>query len=101
MEWCQLTLRPRQPLAVPIVAAFRGILIRMHYVDHEPPHFHAEHRADHATFLLDGSPLQGHLRSTRARRWIREWSVLNREALLDNWRRARRGETLERIAPLR
>jgi len=27
---------------LPVVSAFFGIIIRMYYEEHEPPHFHAE-----------------------------------------------------------
>jgi hypothetical protein len=29
---------------MPIISTFFGIVIRMFYKEHEPPHFHAEHQ---------------------------------------------------------
>jgi len=29
---------------VPSISVFFGIIVRMFYNDHEPPHFHAEHQ---------------------------------------------------------
>jgi hypothetical protein len=40
---------------MPQISAFFGIIIRMHFRDHPPPHFHAEHRGEHATFDFNGA----------------------------------------------
>lgn len=53
---------------MPVIAAFFGIVIRMFYREHRPPHFHAEHGGDRATFTFDGEVLSGGIRSSRARR---------------------------------
>jgi hypothetical protein len=42
---------------------FYGIVIRMFYQDHEPPHFHAEHRNQQAKFTFDGERLVGRIDS--------------------------------------
>ncbi len=44
---------------MPILSAFHGIVIRMYYQEHEPPHFHAEHRDQQGKFDFDGSMLAG------------------------------------------
>ena len=33
---------------MPIISTFFGIVIRMFYKEHEPPHFHAEHQGQQA-----------------------------------------------------
>ena len=58
---------------MPIISTFLGIVIRMFYQEHGPPHFHAEHQGDHATFTFDGAVLAGAIRSARARGHIRAW----------------------------
>jgi hypothetical protein len=55
---------------MPIISTFYGIVIRMFYQEHGPPHFHAEHQGDQATFSFDGAPIAGSIRSARARRHI-------------------------------
>lgn len=85
---------------MPVISAFFGIVIRMYYKEHGPPHFHAEHSGDHATFTFDGVLLAGEIRSRRACRHIAAWAVLHRPKLEANWAAMTRGETLERIAPL-
>lgn len=39
---------------MPTVSMFYGILIRMYYDDHNPPHFHAFYNEYEATFTFDG-----------------------------------------------
>ena len=85
---------------MPVISVFFGIVIRMFYQEHGVPHFHAEHQGQQATFLLDGEPLAGALSSRTARRLIKEWAAFHRDDLEKNWTRARKGEPLERIAPL-
>jgi hypothetical protein len=86
---------------VPVISAFFGILIRMYYKEHDPPHFHAEHAGDHATFTFDGTLLAGEIRSRRARRDIAAWATLHHRQLEANWAAMKRGEALERIEPLK
>ena len=38
---------------------FFGILIRMYYDDHNPPHFHASYQGSHAIFDMEGNILEG------------------------------------------
>lgn len=87
---------------MPTISWFYGISIRMYFNDHAPPHFHASHDADEATVAIeDGAILDGRLPRT-ARRLVQEWTLRHREALLDNWSRARAGtrEPLQRIPGL-
>ena len=86
---------------MPTISAFFGILIRMYYKEeHGVPHFHAEYQERQATFTFGGIMLVGELGSRTAVRLVREWATAHTEALEANWERARRGEPLERIAPL-
>ncbi len=38
---------------MPLIAQFYGILIRMFFNDHHPPHFHASYGGEEAVFLID------------------------------------------------
>lgn len=42
---------------MPTISVFFGIIIRMFYRDHNPPHFHAEYQGQNATFDFDGKLL--------------------------------------------
>ena len=85
---------------MPVISTFYGIIIRMFYQEHGPPHFHAEYQGDHASFGFDGALLAGRLRSRLARRRIEEWLALHRRELEANWARVIAGQPLERIEPL-
>lgn len=85
---------------MPVISAFLGIVVRMFYREHGPPHFHAEHQGEHATFTFDGQLLAGGIRTARARRHIQEWALLHRRELEANWARIALGQPLERIEPL-
>jgi hypothetical protein len=85
---------------MPVIATFFGIIIRMYFADHPPPHFHAEYQGEKATFGFDGELLAGEISSKRARRLIREWALLHRIELVLNWRNVEQGRPLNRIGPL-
>ncbi len=85
---------------MPLIAEFYGILIRMFYNDHAPPHFHAVY-GEHE-LVVGISPiriLDGHAPS-RVRSMVLEWSVLHQTELLDDWGRCRRAELPLPIPPL-
>jgi hypothetical protein len=85
---------------MPVVSTFHGIIVRMYYREHDPPHFHAEYQGRHATFSFEGEPLAGTLHSRTAQRLVGEWAVAHTAELAANWIRIRHGEPLERIEPL-
>lgn len=85
---------------MPIISAFFGIVVRMFYQEHEPPHFHAEYQGQQAKFDFAGEMIVGSIGSRTARRLIREWAVQHATELAGNWEKMKAGEPLDRIAPL-
>jgi hypothetical protein len=85
---------------VPIISTFFGIIIRMFFDDHAPPHFHAEHQGQDAVVDFDGRVIEGEITSATARKLIREWARAHRSELDANWRRAKQLRPLNNIAPL-
>jgi len=85
---------------VPSISVFFGIIVRMFYNDHEPPHFHAEHQGIQGKFDFSGEMVAGAIESRTALRLIREWASLHRSELDQNWRLAEAGQPLRQIAPL-
>lgn len=82
------------------LSRFFGIVIRMHFNDHEPAHFHAfyaEHEALVAIASLE--VVRGWL-PRRALALVLEWADLHRDDLRRNWSRARQGKPVATIAPL-
>jgi Domain of unknown function (DUF4160) len=71
------------------------------FFNHGPPHFHARHAQGSAKVRIDSLEV---IESTLARRHLRfvhAWAELRQDELRENWRRARAGETLQPIEPLR
>lgn len=85
---------------VPVISTFFGIIIRMFFDDHAPPHFHAEFQGQEALVDFDGRILEGEIKSRTARKLIRQWAQLHRQELDANWRRAKKLRPLDSIAPL-
>ena len=63
---------------MPVISIFFGIVIRMHYREDEPGHFHAEHQGQQGKFEFAGEMTVGNIQSRTALRLIREWAVLHR-----------------------
>lgn len=86
---------------MPAISRFFGLVIAMYFDDHGPPHFHVRHAEGQAKIRIDTlEPLD----STLGRRQLRialAWAELHQDELTENWRRARLGETLLPIEPLR
>lgn len=85
---------------MPEISRFYGIIIRMFYNDHNPPHFHAIYQEDEALIEIKTLEiLEGHL-PKRAMSLAIEWAIEHREELIINWKKARDHETLDTIEPL-
>ena len=85
---------------MPELCRFYGIVIRMYFSDHGPPHFHARYGGDEALVGIETlAVLHGRL-PPRAQGLVVEWASLRQEELRDAWERAQRQEPLRRIAPL-
>jgi hypothetical protein len=61
----------------------------MFFVDHPPPHFFAAYSGHEANVSIATG---AHL--------VRQWTLAHRDELEDNWRRARAGQPLRKIAGL-
>mgnify|MGYP006286960399 CR=1 FL=1 len=85
---------------MPEISRFLGIIIRMFYDDHNPPHIHAEYSGNKALLDFYGNIIRGSLESRTALRLTREWIEMRRKELNADWERARSGEKLEKIDPL-
>ena len=76
---------------MPIISIFFGIVIRMYFDDHPPPHFHASYQGFEAFVRIDnGEVIHGTL-PKKAARIVRQWALDHRDELMANWSR---GESL-------
>jgi len=85
---------------VPEISRFFGIVVRMYFSDHEPPHFYAAYGEMEALVAIDTLEiLRGEL-PRRALSLVLEWATLHRNALREDWQLARAGMTPRPIDPL-
>ena len=85
---------------MPELCRFYGIIIRMFWEDHPPPHFHAAYGNNEALVdILTAEIIAGSL-PLGARSLVRQWAELHREELFEDWDRARTLQPLRRIEPL-
>jgi len=85
---------------MPIISRFFGIIIRMFYDEHNPPHFHAEYKGKKALFDFQGNILKGNLLSRTATKLVREWVDLRVSELEEDWDLAEEGKEIKKIEPL-
>lgn len=86
---------------MPEISRFFGIIIRMYFDDHQPPHFHAVYGGTEAVVGIDPiQVLRGRL-SHRAASMVVEWAALHQHELTDNWRRLQTSRPAEKIESLR
>ena len=84
---------------MPEISRFLGIVVRMYYRDHAPPHFHATYGEYDITVDIETGVTEGRF-PRRALAAVLEWFEFHQEELRENWHRAEREEPLEKIEPL-
>jgi hypothetical protein len=86
--------------AMPTISAFYGIIIRMYWADHAPPHFHALHGENEAiidirTLDVIRGALPAHALSLTV-----QWARMHHQALLEDWELCANKQAPNRIPPL-
>ena len=71
---------------VPTISRFYGIVIRMYFADHAPPHFHAVYAGEEAVIAITTLEVLRGALPDRALRMVREWASMHRDELAANWR---------------
>lgn len=85
---------------MPRISTFQGIVIKMHYNDHPPPHFHADYGEYKAKISITRLEMIAGWLPPRIMRLVREWGALHRDELVADWWRAQRHEPPVTIEPL-
>jgi len=85
---------------MPELSRFFGIIVRMFFDEHNPPHIHAEYQGRKAVLDLNGNVTRGDLGSRTATRLVREWIDLHVDELRADWELAQAGREIKQIAPL-
>ncbi len=86
---------------MPEISRFFGIIIRMYYKDHSPPHFHAVYGEHEAKINIDTFEINEGKLPNRALGLVLEWAALNRNELISNWEKSQKPEKLNKIKPLK
>jgi hypothetical protein len=85
---------------MPEICRFFGIVIKMFFDDHNPPHFHAEYGGDVALIEIRNlSVFSGRL-PPRVMGLVIEWATIHQQELFVDWERAQAQKGLLKIAPL-
>lgn len=85
---------------MPEISRFFGIVIRMYFKDHNPPHFHVSYEKYEASISINNlSIIEGNL-PPRIYGFVVEWASIHKEELLSNLNKARDLKTPTNIQPL-
>ena len=87
---------------MPEICRFYGIIIRMFFRDHLPPHFHVEYAEYKAKINInDGELIEGSL-PRKALRLVQAWAEIHRDELMLNYEQSlKEGGVISRIEPLK
>jgi Domain of unknown function (DUF4160) len=85
---------------MPQISFFLGIIIKMYYREHNPPHFHANYAEHQAIIDIKKLELWSGYLPPRVLGLVIEWAAIHQNELMDNWDKAIRQEPLLPITPL-
>jgi len=85
---------------MPTISIFYGILIKMYWDDHAPPHFHAEFGEFEALVNIQTlETVKGEL-PRGAAILVKEWALQHRDELMEDWKLCEQLQTPKKIEPL-
>ena len=85
---------------MPTISMFYGVIIRMYFTDHNPPHIHAFYGEHKAKFTFEGEIMEGKFPSKETK-LIQAWMEIHKDELIANWELAKNGERPFEIIPLK
>jgi len=85
---------------MPIISQFYGIIIRMFFDDHAPPHFHAEYAEYEIVVTIQPIRILQGDAPRRVTSMVLEWAALHQEELMADWQKCKELKALESIPPL-
>ena len=87
-------------LLMPTISSFYGIIIRMYYDEHAPPHFHALYQGDQAVIDIETLEVRAGRLPRRALNLVLDWARSHQNELRANWQQVEAGKPLNDIDPL-
>ena len=85
---------------MPIISRFFGIIIRMFFNEHAPPHFHAEYGEYRATIDIRSLAIINGKLPRRAAELVLDWAELHQDELLRDWDLCQNHQQPDIIQPL-
>jgi hypothetical protein len=85
---------------MPEISRFFGIVIKMFFIDHQPPHFHAEYGGNEALVDISLLSIFAGCLPPRVTGFVIEWATIHQQELMEDWHRAQSQQVLEKISPL-
>jgi hypothetical protein len=86
---------------MPEVSRFFGIVIRINFEDHPPPHFHARYGSENVAIEIATLTVIAGSLAPRALGLVIEWATQHQKELMTDWELVRSGKLPTRIEPLR
>ncbi len=86
---------------MPIISRFFGIIIRMFFNEHAPPHFHAEYAEHRAVINIRTLEVIDGKLPRRALELVLDWAELHQDELLLDWGLCQQHQQPADIDPLR
>ena len=84
---------------MPELSRFYGIIIRIHFREHPPAHFHAVYSGHEALVDIESLDILGGSLPTSEQRLLLQWASLHQAELREAWARAQQMESPGKIDP--
>ncbi len=86
---------------MPEISRFYGMIIKMYFDEHLPPHIHVEYGEFEGLININNLALFAGELPPRALGLVTEWGAMHQQELFEFWGKARKLEPLGKIAPLK
>jgi Domain of unknown function (DUF4160) len=85
---------------MPTLSVFFGIVIKMYFDDHSPPHFHAEYGEHELVVGINPIRVLAGDAPHRVRSLVFEWAAMHQQELSEDWELCKSLQTPKPIDPL-
>ncbi len=85
---------------MPTISIFYGIIVRMFFAEHAPPHFHVAYGEYEATIAIQTLALMEGKIPRRALELVLDWAELHQKELLENWNLCLKHQQPKKLTPL-
>lgn len=86
---------------MPEISRFYGIVIRMFFREHQPPHFHATYGGEEALISVETMAVISGWLPPRAMGLVIEWALLHKDEIKKDWDKVCNHQQPDKIEPLK